>query len=564
MIRAASRWFACVAVCMQAFAEQPLPCEPSAQCALQQARDAAFKVFLTAADAKEKKYALLNITWVGQQDTKTSGAQLRERFASLRANIDALPSPAEKSAMLENLAQAMAASDLTTEAQELAAGLTPDARDLVRIEAAICHARRARLEQAFALIGQIERNEMLGRMSSGFVVNALVDAGRPDLVRGALQRSPNPDNARAITLLAMAYQLAGNHVIARAEAMRIADHKARIAALDKLLRDHRDRVPKAEALVTARLLMEEVQSTDADALWHVVDTLVDNGLYAEALKFLPRLPQRPRGRQLAQFGHKIDRPKDIRAAEKLLPTLAEEDRADVRRELLRARVATGDLQASAALELADDRVKFAEELLGAASDQFKRGHRADAQETLRVAIAAIPENRQSLFFLNDVAAMQAEIGPFADARASIDRAFHRDRGELLVILSAAQARDGLAEDAARTRAEALREFPDVDTNPNMAERLLLALNRARMPDEAERELRRIMDAGSMRMWFRHGPRFVMLEKVKGGQLSQALSLATALSQRLDDDPEPFVELYSALTGADPPSERSWPGGVTIH
>lgn len=566
MIRAACLLLAGLALCTQAPAQQPLPCEASAQCALQMARVASFKVFLTAVDARERKYALRTLTWAGQQDTKINGAALREPFASLRANIDALPSAAEKQQMLQALAESMAASDLIAEAQELAFGLTAEARDLVRMEAAVGSARRGRIDQAFALVGQIERDEQLRLLGSGLVVNALANAGRPDLVREAIKRFPNANPVRSSTMLAVANQVAGNHHAARAEVMRISDRKARLAALRQLLAVYHNDGPAAEALTTARLLAKEVGNTDNEILWKIIDTFADNRRYAEALKWLPAMAQSPRGRLLLQFAEDLTEPADIRAAEKLVPELEERDRADVRRDLLRARVASGNLTASAALEQADDRVKFAEELRGAAGDLFKRGRRAEAQETLRVAIAAVPENKEGFYYWPEVAAEQAEIGPFADARATIDREFKSgpDRGETLMILSGAQARDGLEEDAARTRAEALREFSDADTKPFTAERLLLALNRARLLDEAEIELRRLLDSTSLRMWFRHGPRLVIVEQVKRGQLPQAQSLAAALSQRLGDDPQPFVAMYVALTGAAEPSERSFPGGVDIN
>ena len=168
-------------------------------------------------------------------------------------------------------------------------------------------------------------------------------------------------------------------------------------------------------------------------------------------------------------------------------------------------------------------------------------------------------------FWEDVAITQAEIGALADARRTIDRELEssRDRGAVLLRLSGAQARDGLIRDAARTRKEGLGEFHVNGAHQFQVESLLVALRDAGMLDEAELQLRRLMDTYPGQVSFRPGPQMVVLELVERGELPRAMDLASGLSRTIGGDPGPFVAIYCAVMGAPQPGNDSWPGGGSL-
>jgi tetratricopeptide (TPR) repeat protein len=557
--------FACLltllaAPLMGAEAPPPLPCEPSAACALQMTRDTALRNVATTRNLGLLELSLEALAWSGKFDA-IEDPELRLRIAAMLKQVTALQIN-DRTYLHTKFAAAMAAYGFVDEAQSLIAGSrSPKGHDPVRAALACSYARRGSFREAFSTIEAIGG---LGEYDAfDEVADCIARTADPEFARSIAGQVPDTStNAeRVARIVALTEQAAGHFDAARDAALSIEDDALRRNALYDLAMRYRRNANYKEAAATELLRREVVKKISSDGwsqrdvVGSLLDDLVNLGAHAEIQALLDDVPAEIRSFAFLTVLKKESDSGVIRDIARRVTQLTGSEQQGLQNDLLMARVRVGDLKPGEALGFAADQQQLALELLGLAGN-LGADQRGLAQEALRAAIAA--KGKRPDGFWTDVAWAQARTGLLQEAHQTIDREI-RDagaRGHALAGVSGSEAAQGRHEDARRTRARAVRLLKSGGSSADDFSMAVYLLD-AKCHEAAHASLLAALRSKKTPANYDYLPKKLIMELAKRGDFLRAMELAQAASDQLDGAPEPFADVYSAAKGLPNMIIRHW-------
>jgi len=527
-------------------APRPLPCEPSAACALQMARDAALQSFATTRSQDQLELALKTLAWSGKFDA-IEDPGLRERFEALVKQAGALPE-SDQNYLRRHLAAAMAAYGFVDEALALTAKSSTRAREEMRRALACTYARRGNIRDAFATL------EALGLSLTEYdafedMADCIARTANPELARAIAKQVPDTArNAERIArIVALTEREAGHHVAAREATMSIKDGASRAYALHQLIWRYQRDANYPEAIATDRLLRDEAGKPGGErwlqpAFRNLLADLMNSHAHSGILPLLDQFPADDRAYAFLAVLMGEDDPGVIRGVEQRMRELSSSEQTGLQTDLLLARVRVGDLKPGDALKLASDQEDFAKESIRLAG-RLGAEQQGLAQEVLQAAIAA--KGKRSDEFWTDIAWTQTRLGLLEEAHRTVDRKFRSAgaRGHTLMGVSAGEAAQGKAEAAARSRAQAAKLLKSDGATGDFY--VAYYLMDADYPEAAMEHVLAAIERKQGRFSYDDLPQKVVIALAKRGDFKRAVEFANALSNHFEGSPEPFADVYTA-------------------
>jgi len=554
-------WLLLVAASLaNAQAPPPVSCEPSAACALQMTRDTALRNVATSRDQSLLDLSLQALAWSGKFDA-IEDAQLRARVGEMAKQVAAL-SEVDRNYLKQDFAAALAAYGLVDEARAVIAGSgAPKRRDKVRPALACTYARRGDFREAIAAIEAI--HDGLAQFDAfESMADCVARTANPELAHAAAKQLPDtPQNAdRIARMLALTERQAGHHAAAREAAMSIRDDGWRANTLYQLIGRYQRDANYPESIATARLLRDEASKPGTtNWLQYAMRSLLDDQLnlnaHAEVLSVVDQFPADDRAHAFVVVLRKENDAGVIRGIGTRMSQLTSSEQEGLQLDLLLARVRVGDLKPHDALTLASDPQVFAKELTILARrlgpDQQSLG-----REVLQAAIAAKGKRPQG--FWTDIAWAQARLGFLEEAHQTLDRRIRNAgaRGYALIGISAAEAAQGRAEDAARSRTRAVKL---IKSDRASADDFSIAfyMMDAEYPEAAQASLLAAIQGTRPSYLYDGLPKELIAILTRRGDFNRAMELAKAISTQYGGTPEPFADVYSAASGTRNMIIRQW-------
>ncbi len=537
----------------------PMPCEPSAPCALQMTRDTALRNIAATRSQGLLAQSLDALAWSGKFDT-IDDPELQPRIAAMAEQVAAL-SVNDRNYLHTRFAAALASYGFVDEAQKLIGASRSTIReDPVRPRLACSYARRGMMAEAFSTI------EAIGGLGEYDAFNGMADCiartANPELARSIAGQIPDtPENAdRVATIVALTEQAAGHHDAAREAALSITDGAWRRNALYDLAMRYRRSAHYKEAAAMELLRREVVRSLSSDPwsqrelMGSLLDDLVHLEAHAEILALLDETPAAIRSYAFFTVLKKESDSGVIREIAARFTQLTASEQQGMQGDLLLARVRVGDLSPVDALELAADRQQLAQQLMGLAGaphiDQRL------AQDALQAVVRA--KGKRPDGFWKDVAWAQARMGLLEEARRTIDRRIPGAgaRGYALVGLSGFEEEQGRHESASRTRAKAARLLKSDGSSADDFSMAVYLLD-AGCRQAAHASLLAALRSNDARFGYDYLPQKLIKDLAKQGDFLRAIQLAQAASERFDGTPEPFADVYSSANGSPDMVIRHW-------
>ncbi|HET7809086.1 MAG TPA: hypothetical protein VFL16_00765 [Steroidobacteraceae bacterium] len=474
---------------------------------------------------------------------------MRARFGALIEQASALPE-ADRHDLRGKLAVAMAAYGFVDEALALEASSSAKARNEMRRALACTYARRGNFRDAFAML------DALGLELSEYeafedMADCIARSARPEFARAIATQVPlTPGKSdRIARIVALTERETGHHAAAREAALSIEDDGWRANTLDQLIGRYQRDANCPEAIATERLLLDEARKP-AVAKWrqHALRSLLadvmNSHTHAEIIPVVLEFPADDRGFAFLCVLMGEDDPDVIRDLARGFPEFSSQ--GGLQTDLLLARVRVGDLKPIDAVGLAPDQQDFAKQSIRLAG-RLGREQLDLAREVLQSAIAA-KGKRPHDFWMN-IAWAQARLGLLDEAHRTVDKKIRPagERGTALMGVSAAEAAQGKAEDAARSRARALKLL---ESDEGSADGFFVTyyLMDADYPEAAQQLILAATQDARARFSYDDVSQKVVKSLARRGDFERALELAQALAIHFEGSPEPFADVYTAANG----------------
>jgi hypothetical protein len=554
-------WLAliCIAASIPSPGAGALPCTPSAYCALQLARDAAFRQAKDAGDDENMSAALRVLQWIGEQDRLTDPAALKSRFDPLRSRLDRWPTPA-KHLHLMMLAMAMGSAGLIPEARAMS-DRYPDSMSRAMIETSVVsfHARRNQLEEAFAVAKAAAAAEMTQALYAS-IMQTLSSVAHPEMTLAA-GRLGGLDAEQVKGAVAMAYLNAGNEVAARHEAMSIVDPMARQATIGLITLRCQEIGKQCKVIPLARAWLDQVRNSSEDftpgglakktSIKILVERLTEAGDFTGVLDLIAETDADRRAAPLMAVAPKLRLERDIQTAERLANGLLRVDREVALDALNIARVRLGTLSAAGALK-SSSRPRATSNQLIELARELGPTQAGRARDVLQVAIDGDPRIKDPNW--SEIAAVQIDLGLFSEAVQTMERhpSAARERMDSLLRLSAALAKHDHKPRAARYRAEALALFQSSGLATQEPAAVALAWLDLDELEEAEVELRSSMRRSAPAEKLGKAAEMLISRRVARGDLGAAQGFAMVWSAHQGGSSKPFTDIYAQVTHTRPP------------
>jgi len=513
--------------------------------------DTALRNFEVGRPQSTLELSLQSLVWAGKF-APLGDADLRARFATLAKQVAALPANFQSS-MRDELAAAMAAYGFVDEARALGATLvSKKQRDQLNRALACTHARRGNIGEAVASLAAID-DGFIEYDASEDMADCIARTANPDLARAVARQLPADaiNERRVAEMIALTEQAAGHHEAARDSALSIKNAGWRGIVLNELAARYRRDANYAEAATTERLRRDVVSTlgeswSDRQVLESLLDDLMNLNADSEILALLDQVPEEYRAFAFVCVLRKESDPAVIREIATRLPQLSGSEQAESMTDLIVARVRTGDLEPADALALVRDQQELAKEFIRVARS-LDTGQLALARNVLQAAIAA--KGKRPFGFWTDVAWAQARLGLFEEAHRTIDTKVRPAdaRASALAGVSAAEAAQGKAEDAARSRARAAKLFKSGGSTTDDYY-VAYYLMDADYPEAAGEHVLATIERNQARFAYDDLPQRIVTTLAKRGDFKRAVELANALSNHFEGTPEPFADVYSVAKG----------------
>jgi len=533
----------------EADAPPPLTCEPSAACAVQMARDAALQAFATTRTRHQLELALKTLAWSGKFD-EIEDPRLRERFEALVSQANALPE-IDQTYLRRNLAAAMAAYGFVDQALALSADSSTKGREPMRLALACTYARRGDFRDAFATIEALDYS-LLEYDAFEDMADCIARTAKPEFARAITKQVPgtarNAD--RIARIVALTEREAGHHAAAREAAMTIKDDGWCANTLYELIGRYQRDANYPESIATGRLL-RDVAARPGNEKWlqyamrNLLADHMNSHAHAEIVSLVEQFPADDRAHAFLSVLMGEDDPGVIRDLARRMPELTSSEQTGLQLDLLLARVRVGDLKAGDALGLAADQQEFAKEAIRLVR-RLGPEHQALARDLLQAATAA--NGKRPYDFWIDIAWAQARLGMLEEAHRTVEKKIRPagTRGTALMGVGAAEAVQGKAEDAARSRTRAAKLLKSDGSAGNFY--VAYYLMDADYPEAAMEHILASVERKQDRFAYDDLPQEVVKRLARRGDVKRALQLANAMANHSGGDPEPFVDVYTAANG----------------